>query len=708
MPKIKSSSRRKTRVPPEKNGLQVNFCKNPRCANFGVPALQTKPLGRRGKKIVDPDLYHVTGGINATLRCQVKNCEETLTMKSNVAILEELARMEKYLEGGRTDPAVHEPECPYYGVGLHVNRSLFHKAGGTPTRNAPRFKCSECNAKFTDSSTVAYHKQPHKNKWIFKLLMNKVPFRRICELMDIDTTTLYGKIDFIHRQCMNFAAHREMNLFGMKKNRFYVCVDRQDHTVNWTDSEDRANVILNALGSADMKTGYVFGIHVNFDPDMKSAKINDAAKGNDDLVSPKAWREYARVWLQRDYEEAEITNKRWREWRAAKRKALLAGTPSPPPPAPLPPAPTLPIGDEVLDSLAADYATTAERVDSESPEVMTEDVALPQKYGMQVHEDYTMYAHFMLLRRMFANTEKTRFYMDKDSGIRAALHTAFCNEIKERRCEGFFVRTNKTMTVDQKYGAYAKAAKNFRTFKDQPGNAGLKNRELRIKLIREEMTRMTAIGKWEDRYLKYPFSNLGEPEKAICYLTDIGTYDGGEDEKNHLAWLYYKANMHPINRFFAQARRRMSLIERPLRTASAMGRTWYGYSSYNPEMIQKLLDIFRIFYNYMHATERPVLRKRKRLLKMMEKEGVFENTETTPVPKNAAQSAPIEDAVHLEQESVPAPPGEEDPDVGKDSLAYAITPVDPEILPKLKLTTPAMRLGLARAPVTYEDILYFK
>ncbi|MGO9614295.1 MAG: hypothetical protein ACLPX5_14860 [Dissulfurispiraceae bacterium] len=27
-----------TRIPEEVNGFQVNFCKNPRCPNFGIPA----------------------------------------------------------------------------------------------------------------------------------------------------------------------------------------------------------------------------------------------------------------------------------------------------------------------------------------------------------------------------------------------------------------------------------------------------------------------------------------------------------------------------------------------------------------------------------------------------------------------------------------------------------------------------------------------
>jgi hypothetical protein len=61
------------------------------------------------------------------------------------------------------------------------------------------------------------------------------------------------------------------------------------------------------------------------------------------------------------------------------------------------------------------------------------------------------------------------------------------------------------------------------------------------------MDQMVNIGKWQDRWVEHPFPNMGEPKKAMCYLTDIQGYD-----QDHLAWLYNKASLHAINRFFMQ------------------------------------------------------------------------------------------------------------------------------------------------------------
>jgi len=48
-----------------------------------------------------------------------------------------------------------------------------------------------------------------------------------------------------------------------------------------------------------------------------------------------------------------------------------------------------------------------------------------------------------------------------------------------------------------------------------------------------------------------------------------------------------------------QARRRISILERPLHSASSSGRVWNGYGAYNPSTVIKLLAIFRAFTNFV-------------------------------------------------------------------------------------------------------------
>lgn len=243
--------------------------------------------------------------------------------------------------------------------------------------------------------------------------------------------------------------------------------------------------------------------------------------------------------------------------------------------------------------IEAAYDETTQRDDVEVSETQDSEKKLPAR-GMQIHAEYTLYAHFLYLKQLFGGVEKLRFFLDQDSGMRAACLAAFQPEIAARRADVFYVRIAKDMTIAEKRAAIAS---NRTVFEDaRKANPGMPDAELETLFIKERIANMAAIGKWQDRWMSHPFPNMSEPEKAVCYLTDYKDYD-----EDHLARLYNKASLHGIDCFFMQVRRRLSILERPIGSASSKGRAWYGYSAYNPETIVKMLGIFRVFYNYCLA-----------------------------------------------------------------------------------------------------------
>jgi hypothetical protein len=54
-----------------------------------------------------------------------------------------------------------------------------------------------------------------------------------------------------------------------------------------------------------------------------------------------------------------------------------------------------------------------------------------------------------------------------------------------------------------------------------------------------------------------------------------------------------------VDSFFNQVRRRIAMLERPIHSSGNAGRTWNAYGAYDPEQIVKLLDIFRVYHNYV-------------------------------------------------------------------------------------------------------------
>jgi hypothetical protein len=161
--------------------------------------------------------------------------------------------------------------------------------------------------------------------------------------------------------------------------------------------------------------------------------------------------------------------------------------------------------------------------------------------------------------------------------------------------------------------------------------------------MREEMARVSVYGPKKDRWVSHPFPDMREPEKKLCWLTDIvplpqaaagddvetvaEKLNDCEDMQNHAARLYLKGALYSVDRFFMQVRRALTMAERGVATGGSSGGVWFGKNAYDPANLVKLLEIFRVYFNYC--------------------------------------------------------------EVGEDSK------------------TPAMRLGLAKGPVSSEDVLYF-
>lgn len=571
-PPKKTPFHRPSRIPPEWDGLQVNFCKNPACKNFGV-----RPRDKAGATAKSDEYRLVsTGQSLPALRC--KSCGESPPIKSNLAVAEEIARM---MEGIPSETLASCPveTCANHHVPIDT-RKAYQRFGVTASGSA-RFRCKICNRLFSVAKKAGLRQRvSHKNRMIFTLLVNKSPMRRICKILEINPLTLYQRIGFFHEQCRNFVVERERQLLAgnHKPQRLYVAVDRQDYVINWSTQSDRRNVQLHAIGSADARSGYVFGLHLDFDPSLDPEAIEADAAALGDTATLHAYRRYARVWLKADYHDAVRGQwKRKKEQARARKKLTLTAPPG------------------VVGNVKVTYAETELRDDVEVGVVPDYDTRLPSR-GMQLHSEYTLYGHFYFLERLFRGVGKVRFYLDQESGIRAACLSAFHERIKSREADAFYVRINKSLTVNERRREKAFADAAFEREKGRFPN--LPDWQIELNLIQERISALAAIGKWSDRWLVHPFPNMSEPEKAVCYLTDFGDY-----APEQIARLYQRASLHAIDRFFMQLRRSISLLERPIQTASSSRRIWHGYSPYNPEVVVKVLEIYRVYYNYVQVGE---------------------------------------------------------------------------------------------------------
>jgi transposase-like protein len=470
-----------------------------------------------------------------------------------------------------------------------------HTRYGVNRHGTPRYKCGACRKVFASGGGAdKRQRDTHHNRDIFLHLVNTVPIRRIVKLLGISTSVLYTRLDFIHRQCQLFAGERERALLDKADlGSRYISVDRQKLLVNWSSKRTRKNTTLLSIASADQDTGYVYAANLNFDPDLGEDEVLEAMPRFGDHKLRLPFRRYARVWLESDF--ALAAGRAGARRAEAQAKSAASGASA-----------AKPI-DKLMAMVDSRYAHTQALEDIDGGAEPSTNARTPAK-GMLLHESTVMQAHMQFVSRILGRADKLRFFIDQESGLRAAFMMAVPQRVLDRTADAFFVTVLKEATVDQKRGLVAQSKKDFRVFyEDLLEEASERNelptaKDAQVAMVRRETARFATKGPWNDKWVRHPLADMREPLKVVCWLTDIEPVaaegEEREEQLNHAARLYLKASSTEVDRFFMQVRRALTMAERGVVSASADYRRWFGKNAYNPGILVKLVEIFRTYFNY--------------------------------------------------------------------------------------------------------------
>ncbi len=356
------------------------------------------------------------------LRC--KACGESFATKSNLAVVEELQRLREQ-SVPVADAGCATEGCPNFRS-PETSPPSRYQSFGRSAGGSRRWRCKACRKTFTTAIRATLRqRQPDKNELIFRLLINKSPMRRICEVADIHPAVLYQRIGFLYRQCVRIAAGVEDPLASRLLPRMGIAVDRQEHVVNWSSQFDRRVTQLSAVASADAVSGFVFGTHLDYDPRFDAHDLDLAARECSDPEKPASFRRFARVFLPFE-----------------------------------------------LDQATEDPLQTGTR--------------LPSR-GIRVHSQYTLFAHFLFLKERLRQAGDLHFYLDRDPGIVRACFAAFGEKLRSGSAEAFLVKINKSMMIDDKkrslattQGELAKAQRRY---------PGLRRMEVAKRLVVDQLGR---------------------------------------------------------------------------------------------------------------------------------------------------------------------------------------------------------------------------
>ncbi len=428
----------------EQRTLQVNHCPNPHCENYGVPA-----RSERGKPGPSPDrdmaykVHSTSKGSTPSIRC--KSCGGNPPLKSNAGIAAEIQRMlaaeaiQKYEE----ITGCSDWDCKNHARPVALHKKQYRKRGLPASGQGHYYECKCCGRKTLVSDPIRLHGTNRSRAAdIFGRIANKSPVRGTVRGSGCRGTAGYYRIvDFIVARCRSCSGAIDRALIegrlSFPKN-LVIESDAQEYTLNWVSRLDRRNVVLSSYCTADSRSGFVLGMHANFDGRVNPFEINVEAAGNGDLEVPDPFRQYAQYWLAGD----ELRAGRAMHQRLHKHDAVA-----------------------LRHQIAALYATADTRADVEDIELHLHN----DQYwrtpslgtGMQMHLPYTVYAHWVLLHRILcgAGVKHLQANMDLSSTSRAAFLCAFADEVKRGDAHGFFVRYTKYQTIDERKNILRKAQK---------------------------------------------------------------------------------------------------------------------------------------------------------------------------------------------------------------------------------------------------------
>lgn len=579
-PKVKFKGHK---LPRPYNGIQVNVCKNPDCLNYGVEPNYRERRGRPRKSatatvgvVFEPGDYKIDGqnvGFDKVLKCLL--CGERSTLRSNKAVFDEITRLSKYLDYDPEPVSCPTESCPQHGIPIRRSKGRQVLCGKTAA-GTQRYKCLDCSKVFSGYTKRSQQPQTSaKHREIFVNLVNQVSIRRMLEMTGVGVAAYYRSVRHIYDQCVAFAGQRESRLLepAFPLPKCYLTTDRQSYTVNWTSIRQRKNVVMNAIASVELNTRYAFGMSLNFDHSVDAAEVEDAAMGADNDL-PNAWRDEARLKLISDFIRSIENNEERKQARAEFEKLLAIRNKSP--------------DLKIVSNVSSVYVDTTVREDIENTDSV-EEWFQPPPYGMQVHEQYTLIAHFNIMARLLKNAPKVRFFTDQDSGFRAAFLQAFNERVKDRTAEMFYVSIDKELTAKGKLNAAVKARARIEQY---ASDHGLSIEDAQVQMMKEEIAKAIVIPPFNDKWVYHAAPSKGEPHKRVAWLTEHKEFDA-----DHVARLYLKATLSPVDSYFNQTRRRLKAAERSFVTPSSK-RTWDGYAVYNPQNLVMQLEILRVFYNY--------------------------------------------------------------------------------------------------------------
>lgn len=543
--------------------IQLNFCKNPNCKNYGIPAKNPKlnKDGTRKKRLGNAYTIQFHNKHGLQLECRL--CLTRSVMINNRGFVEESNRLKlihrnqpvccpdaSFKRTRRKNPCrnttvdfLEKPER--YNL---KDRNVV-KRGRRMIEVSRRLECRACKQSFF-VTTFGEKKQKRSdlNILLFHDLVGKGILNRMVEKyrhLGCSRSLIHQKIEFFYRQCIEFDSWQiKQNIDKLKGKSLSLSMDRQHYLVNWAKKEIGKPTKMVNTCTADNESGFVFAATLNFDSKVDSVAVTkDSIKQNDYYTVPVRTKYPQYVIYNEDIDE-----------------------------------------DDDNDNLPTNVPIN----------------------GLLIRQTYSTMAHLELLKPIYDAVEHVSLFADDDTGFEVAISLTLQEQISKGKIFPVMVReerNNASSLQDATTRQEVRKAMFEQEKLSLNSTKGLKGDEYKkeiAKLTKEYWLAKANYDRPErSEWLIHPFPST-ERVLEVKPLVNVFT------DANHPMWSSISGNQvfdvstTGVDNFFQSIRRRLNVLERPI-TSATNGKRWNGYASYNPKFSMMLLEIFRVFMNYVHT-----------------------------------------------------------------------------------------------------------
>lgn len=479
--------------------------------------------------------------------------------------------------------------------------------------------------------------------------MNGAGINKICRMITpagsgrtCGVSRVYDRIFWLEKTLLAFEREqlrrwRERLLQEARPPFHHLAHDDVVLGINWETAEDRRITHLNCAVTADVRSGDVFRVDVDFDPSIDQAGLIEVVYGPPGHLknlraryTPKTAAPFTAPLLSTQrptgrFDERHLFAAALKQYEVFKEE-------------------TLPLIDDSTEFGRQKKATLESEIEARIAVVDTIHQGyfnFPQSRrdrrtpfsGIMTRDTYTKGAHFVLLREMLP-PGPVRLVTEMEPTLPHLLPHVFEDLVRSDDFTWLAMSFDKDVSrpvLEGKIGAFKAKFANFTwaVYDRDPELAEtMTNSQFMRAFIAEKMETETKgppggrrvryqTSNYQQQHMpqiwvKSPMQTAGEIDrvvgfplvrktlrdrlKKVHWATEVETLD--QDTRERMARLVYAATLQPVSTFFGSVRDRLSPTRRAGGRSARKGPSYINGASFNPRVLVALLNIFRVYYNW--------------------------------------------------------------------------------------------------------------